>query len=70
MREDRQQIEKERKKRDDRFYELEKQKIDIEQEQHDKKIMETGTSTMDKESQLYFKLMKEEILACCFGSRH
>jgi hypothetical protein len=32
----------------------------LEQEQHEKKIMETDTTNMDKESQLYFKFMKEE----------
>jgi hypothetical protein len=36
--------------------------MDLEQEQHDKTTMETDTSTMDKEAQLYFKLKKEEIL--------
>jgi hypothetical protein len=68
-RKERQHIEKERKERDDKLYILEKQKIDLEQEQHEKTIMETDTSTMDKESQLYFKLKKEEILACRFGHR-
>jgi Tfp pilus assembly protein PilN len=67
MRDDRQQIDKERKERDDRLYLLEKQKIDLEQEQNDIKIMENDTSTMDKESQLYFKLKKEEILSRYFG---
>jgi predicted RNase H-like nuclease (RuvC/YqgF family) len=67
MREDRQHIEKEWKECDDRLYNLEKQKMDLEQEQHDKMIMETDTSTMDKEAQLYFKLKKEEILARRFG---
>jgi hypothetical protein len=62
MREDQQHIEKERKDHDDdRLYNLEKQNMDLEQEQHDKTIMETDTSTMDKEAQLYFKLKKEEI---------
>jgi hypothetical protein len=41
--------------------------MDLEQEQHDKMIMETDTSTMDKEAQLYFKLKKEEILVRRFG---
>jgi hypothetical protein len=54
MREDRQHIEKERKERDDRLYNLEKHKMDLKQEQYDKTIMETDTSTMDKEAQLYF----------------
>jgi Tfp pilus assembly protein PilN len=67
MRDDRQQIDKERKERDDRLYLLEKQKIDLEQEQNDIKIMKNDTSTMDKESQLYFKLKKEEILSRYFG---
>jgi RNA binding exosome subunit len=40
----------------------------LEQEEHDKKIMETDTSTMDNESQLYFKLKKQEILARRFRS--
>jgi hypothetical protein len=55
--EDRQHREKER---DDRLFHLEKQKMALEQEQHEKKIMETDTTNMDKESQLYFKFMKEE----------
>jgi hypothetical protein len=55
MREDRHNIDKEH---DDRLFHLEKQKMDLEQEQHDKKIMETGTSNMDKESQLYFQVYK------------
>jgi hypothetical protein len=42
--------------------------MDTEHEQHDKSIMETDTSSMDHESQLYFRL-KEEILAHRFGSR-
>jgi Tfp pilus assembly protein PilN len=67
MRDDRQQIDKECKERDDRLYLLENQKIDLEQEQNDIKIMENDTSTMDKESQLYFKLKKEEILSRYFG---
>jgi hypothetical protein len=67
MREDRHNIDKEH---DDRLFHLEKQKMDLEQEQHDKKIMETDTSNMDKESQIYFKFMKEEILVRGFGSRH
>jgi hypothetical protein len=54
MREDRQHIEKERKERDDRLYNLEKHKMDLKQEQYDKTIMETDTSIMDKEVQLYF----------------
>jgi hypothetical protein len=62
MREDRQEIEKDHKEHDDRLYLLEKQKMDLEQEQNDIKIMDTDTSTMDKESQLYFKLKKEQIL--------
>jgi hypothetical protein len=40
----------------------------LEQEEHDKKIMETDTSTMDNESQLYFQL-KQKILVRHFGSR-
>jgi hypothetical protein len=59
MRDDRQQVEKES---DERLYLLEKQKIDLEQERNGIKIMDTDTSTMDKESQLYFKLKKEEIV--------
>jgi hypothetical protein len=40
MREDHQQIEKEQKEHDDRFYNLEKHKMDLEKEQHGKKIMD------------------------------
>jgi hypothetical protein len=54
MREDQQHIEKEC---GDMLFHLEKQKMDLEQEQYDKRIMEIDTSTMDKESQLYFKLI-------------
>jgi hypothetical protein len=43
MREARQETEKDKKARDDRFFELE-------QDQFDKKIMETDTSTMDNEA--------------------
>lgn len=60
MREARQETEKDRKARDDRFFELE-------QDQFDKKIMETDTSTMDNEAKQYFKFMKQEILARRFG---
>jgi hypothetical protein len=42
--------------------------MDLEQEQHEKSIMETDTSSLDKKSQLYFRL-KEEILARRFRSR-
>jgi hypothetical protein len=68
MRQDRQNVDKERKERDDKLFQLEKKKMDLEQEQHEKIIMETDTSSMDKESQLYFRL-KEEILARRFRSR-
>jgi RNA binding exosome subunit len=67
MREARQEIERDRD--DDRFYELEKNKLDLERDQHDKEIMQTNTSTMDEESKLYFKLMKQQILARRFGSK-
>jgi RNA binding exosome subunit len=67
MREARQEIERDRD--DDRFYELEKNKLDLERDQHDKEIMQTNTSTMDEESKLYFKLMKQQILVRRFGSR-
>jgi hypothetical protein len=43
--------------------------MDLEQEQNDKRIMETDTCSMDKDSHLYFKFVKEEILAHRFGSR-
>jgi hypothetical protein len=69
MRESREQTNRERKSRDDQFLEIEKSKLELEREQHDKLIMETDTSTMDNEAKQYFKLMKEEILACHFGSR-
>jgi hypothetical protein len=68
MRQDRQNVDKEHKERDDKLFQLEKKKMDLEQEQHEKIIMETDTSSMDKESQLYFRL-KEEILARRFRSR-
>jgi hypothetical protein len=68
MRQDRQNVDKERKERDDKLFQLEKKKMDLEQEQHEKIIIETDTSSMDKESQLYFRL-KEEILARRFRSR-
>jgi hypothetical protein len=68
MRQDRQNVDKEHKERDDKLFQLEKKKMDLEQEQHEKIIMETDTSSMDKESQLYFRL-KEEILAHRFRSR-
>jgi RNA binding exosome subunit len=67
MREARQEIERDRD--DDRFYELEKNKLDLERDQHDKEIMQTNTSTMNEESKLYFKLMKQQILARRFGSK-
>jgi hypothetical protein len=68
MRQDRQNVDKEHKERDDKLFQLEKKKMDLEQEQHEKIIIETDTSSMDKESQLYFRL-KEEILARRFRSR-
>jgi hypothetical protein len=40
--------------------------MDLEQEQNDIKNNGHYTSTMDKESQLYFKLKKEEILVYRF----
>lgn len=56
MREARQEIERDRKDHDDRFYELEKNKLDMERDQHGKEIMQTNTSTMDEESKLYFQV--------------
>lgn len=67
MRETREQIEKERKDRDDRFFELQKKKLDLEQDQRDQMIMTIDTSTMDEQAKQYFQLMKEEILARRFG---
>jgi hypothetical protein len=61
MREAREETERDRKTRDDKFYELEKSKLELE-------IMQTDTGTMDEESKQYFKLMKQEILARRFGS--
>lgn len=67
MRETREQFEKERKDRDDRFFELQKKKFDLEQDQRDQMIMTIDTSTMDEQAKQYFQLMKEEILARRFG---
>lgn len=67
MRETREQIEKERKDRDDRFFGLQKKKLDLEQDQRDQMIMTIDTSTMDEQAKQYFQLMKEEILARRFG---
>jgi hypothetical protein len=63
MREARQETQKDRKARDEKFYELEKNKLELERDRQDKEIMQTDTSTMDEESKQYFKLMKREILA-------
>jgi hypothetical protein len=63
MREARQETEKHRKARDEKFYELEKNKLELERDRQDKEI-----SIMDEESKQYFKLMKREILARRFGS--
>lgn len=68
MREERQETNKYRKVRDDKFYELEMTKVQLEQNRQDKEIMLTDTSTMDDDSKLYFKMMKQEILARRFGS--
>jgi hypothetical protein len=68
MREAREESEKDRKARDDKFYELEMTKVQLEQNRQDKEIMQTDTSTMDDDSKLYFKMMKQEILARRFGS--
>jgi hypothetical protein len=68
MREAREESEKDRKARDDKFYELEMTKVQLEQNRQDKEIMLTDTSTMDDDSKLYFKMMKQEILARRFGS--
>lgn len=67
MRETREQIEKERKDRDDRFFGLQKKKLDLEQDRRDQMIMTIDTSTMDEQAKQYFHLMKEEILARRFG---
>lgn len=67
MRETREQIEKECKDRDDRFFGLQKKKLDLEQDQRDQMIMTIDTSTMDEQAKQYFHLMKEEILARRFG---
>lgn len=67
MRETREQFEKERKDRDDRFFGLQKKKLDLEQDRRDQMIMTIDTSTMDEQAKQYFHLMKEEILARRFG---
>jgi hypothetical protein len=69
MREAHQEIERDRKARDDKFYELEKIKLDLKRDRLDTMIMQTDTSAMDSEAKQYFKLMKEEILARRFKSR-
>jgi hypothetical protein len=68
MREERQETNKYRKVRDDKFYELEMTKVQLERDPQDKDIKQTDTSTMDDDSKLYFKMMKQNILAQCFGS--
>ncbi|XP_008678572.1 uncharacterized protein [Zea mays] len=68
-REAHQEIERDRKARDDKFYELEKIKLDLKRDRLDTMIMQTDTSAMDSEAKQYFKLMKEEILARRFKSR-
>lgn len=45
MRESRLEIERDRKARVDKFFELEKSKLDLERDKHDTKVMETDTST-------------------------
>ena len=69
MREAREESEKDRKARDDKFYELEKIKLDLKRDRLDTMIMQTDTSAMDSEAKHYFKLMKEDILARRFKSR-
>jgi hypothetical protein len=69
MRESSEEIERERRERDERFFELDKKKIELEQDQHDKMIMELDINTMDDQAKQYFQLMKEEILARRFGNR-
>jgi hypothetical protein len=68
MREARQETQNDRKARDEKFYELEKNKLELERDRQDKEIMQTDISIMDEESKQYFKLMKREILARRFGS--
>lgn len=62
LRESRGQIQKERKERDDK-------RMALEQDQHVKIIMTIDTSSMDEQSQEYFRLMKEEILSRRFGKK-
>jgi hypothetical protein len=50
MRESREEIKRERRERDERFFELDKKKIELEQDQHDKTIMELYISTMDDQA--------------------
>jgi hypothetical protein len=63
------EIENDRNAREDKLLEPESSKLDLEREQRDDKVMRTDTSTMDDESKQYFKLVKEEILARCFGRK-